>query len=75
MVHVPCSSRYAIARRTIALLAVSACAPAPPPAEHPHASRTTEQSNLLLSPVADAEGLLGRAVQVTADGGWTTAAK
>ena len=34
---------------------------------------STQQSNLLLFPMSDAEGLLGRAVHATGDGGWTIA--
>jgi hypothetical protein len=47
----------------------------PPPDLHaaPAASHDTDQSHLLLFPEADAESLLGRAVQKSADGSWTIA--
>jgi hypothetical protein len=60
---------------TVALLAV-ACSPTlPPPALHPAPpeSHDTDQSHLLLFPEANAESLLGRAVQHSADGSWTIA--
>jgi hypothetical protein len=44
-----------------------------PATSPPRAAQQTQQSNLLLFPVADAEALLGRAVQATAQGGWTIA--
>ena len=56
-------------------LALSCSPTLPPPslAPAPQQSHDTEQSHLLLFPIADPETLLGRAVQVTADGGWTIA--
>jgi hypothetical protein len=45
----------------------------PATATPPKATQETQQSKLLLFPVADAEGLLGRAVHATGDGGWTIA--
>ncbi|HEY3822546.1 MAG TPA: hypothetical protein VGL81_35520 [Polyangiaceae bacterium] len=53
-----------------------ACSPTlPPPALAPAAaeSHATEQGHLLLFPQSDAESLLGRAVQKSADGSWTLA--
>jgi hypothetical protein len=61
---------------TVGLIALAACSPTlPPPALHPAApeSHETEQSHLLLYPEANAESLLGRAVQHAADGSWTIA--
>ncbi len=60
----------ALAGVTVAL----ACTP-PPPAvgPAPPAVHETEQSHLLVFPVSDAAGLLGRAVQPSEDGGWTIA--
>lgn len=39
----------------------------------PDDANRIEQANLLVSPVADAEGLLGREVHTTEDGNWTIA--
>ena len=39
----------------------------------PDDAQRIEQANLLVSPVADAEGLLGREVHTTEDGHWTIA--
>jgi Domain of unknown function (DUF4384) len=60
------------------LLAVGApsCSPTLPPpslAPAPLEARETEQAHLLLFPEADAESLLGRAIQRSADGSWTMA--
>jgi hypothetical protein len=58
------------------LAALAACSPTlPPPELHPApaAAHETEQSHLLLFPEANAESLLGRAVQRAADGSWTIA--
>jgi hypothetical protein len=65
--------------RSCALLlgaAALGCTPAPPPpalAPAPLAAHDTEQAHLLLFPEADAEALLGRAVQRSSDGSWTLA--
>lgn len=58
-----------------ASLAAVACSPtlAPPAPSPAHGSYDTEHSHLLLAPQADAEALLGRAVQLSDDGGWTIA--
>jgi len=59
-----------------AALAVAACTPVvPPPAlEKPPANtQSTDQATLLLFPQADGESLLGRAVQISEDGGFTIA--
>jgi hypothetical protein len=47
--------------------------PPPDPPKPPPQAQETAQSHLLLYPVKDASSLLGRAVQVTKDGGWTIA--
>lgn len=68
-------------QRSIVWLAALALAPLackgtlPPPEVDAHRAEAhaTEQGNLLLYPVADAEELLGRAVHVTPDGAWTIA--
>ena len=52
---------------------LSACVPPPPVAPAPAEARSTEQAHLLLFPQQDAEALLGRAVQASADGGYTLA--
>lgn len=65
--------RYALLGSSLAL---AACTPAiPPPAldKAPPTAMSTDQSNLLLFPEADAESLLGRAVQASSDGGFTIA--
>jgi len=61
---------------SLLVFAAGACSPTlPPPALHaaPAESHETEQSHLLLFPEANAESLLGRAVQRSADGSWTIA--
>jgi hypothetical protein len=63
-------------RWLITLLAVVGCSPTLPPPEvkaAPPAAQQTEQAQLLLFPEADGEALLGRAVQLTKDGGATIA--
>jgi hypothetical protein len=55
---------------------LTSCSPTlPPPAltPPPQEARDTGQSHLLLFPEANAESLLGRAVQKSADGSWTIA--
>lgn len=47
--------------------------PAPQLAPHPASSRETGQARLLLFPEANAEALLGRAVQISSDGSWSMA--
>jgi hypothetical protein len=61
-----------------ALLASSACGPMSglndvTTKPLPDSATTIEQANLLLAPVADAEGLLGREVHTSEDGNWTIA--
>ena len=46
---------------------------APKVQDAPADASKTGQANLLLFPIADAEALLGRAVQLTQDGAWTIA--
>jgi hypothetical protein len=58
------------------LVGCAACSPTLPPpplSAAPAAAHDTEQSHLLLFPQADAEALLGRAVQRSSDGSWTMA--
>jgi len=58
-------------------LVVVTCGPAGPlvsvPDEPFEEATRTDQNHLLLFPIGDAEGLLGRAVQRTEDGRWTIA--
>lgn len=55
-----------------ALSVVAGCGAAQPALpDRPADAMKTEQSNLLLFPVSDAEALLGRAVQTSPDGKWT----
>jgi hypothetical protein len=49
------------------------CVPTPPLAPMSPEGHATEQSHLLLFPQANAESLLGRAVQTSPDGAWTVA--
>jgi hypothetical protein len=57
------------------LVACVACSPTlPAPEVHaPAQARETEQAHLLLYPEPDGASLLGRAVRITEDGGWTIA--
>ena len=58
---------------TAVTLACSPTLPPPSPAAAPSDSRSVDQAKLLLFPQADAESLLGRAVQLGGDGSWTMA--
>jgi hypothetical protein len=60
----------------VSSIALAACSPTiPPPPLHAASaeSHDTDQSHLLLFPEANAESLLGRAVQRSSDGSWTIA--
>ncbi len=58
----------------VCLAVGAACSPVAPPVPHAaEGSYSVEQGHLLLSPVQDAEALLGRPVKVTADGAWSIA--
>jgi Domain of unknown function (DUF4384) len=58
---------------TLSLPCVSGCLPPPALAPASAESHATEQAHLLLFPQANAESLLGRAVQKSSDGSWTIA--
>jgi hypothetical protein len=68
-------NRFVLPLFTLNIVATSCSPTLPPPqtAARPEQATKTDQSNLLLFPVSDAESLLGRAVHVTGDGGWTIA--
>lgn len=64
------------ARLALLVSLVVACSPTLPPPDlrpAPKQSMETDQAHLLLFPQSDAASLLGRAVHVTGDGGWTIA--
>jgi hypothetical protein len=69
-------SRFCATFAVAFLPLAASCSPTlPPPALDPSSApaEKTEQCQLLLFPEADAESLLGRAVQRSADGSWTMA--
>jgi hypothetical protein len=65
------TSAFAIALAPLFVLACKGTLPPPDLDAHKAEAHATEQGNLLLYPVADAEDLLGRPVHVTKDGAWT----
>lgn len=64
--------RYAIAMAVVSVgLACSPTLPPPTLSAPPSTAQDTDQAHLLVFPEANAESLLGRAVQKASDGSWT----